>query len=114
MTTSLDVIRLDLPCQVPWETMAGDGRVRFCTQCDLHVHNLSAMTEPEAAAFLATRGERVVRGVPPAGRRDGDVRDAGASHPLPVMSYETPRPRRRWVVPAALAGAVAAAGRRRR
>jgi hypothetical protein len=26
MTHALDEIRLDLPCQVPWDTMAGDDR----------------------------------------------------------------------------------------
>jgi hypothetical protein len=58
-STSLNVVRLDQPCQVPWETMSGDKRVRYCRQCDLHVHNLSAMGEAESAAFLAMRKGRV-------------------------------------------------------
>lgn len=40
------------PCDVPWEKMVGDERVRHCGQCDKNVHNLSAMTTDEAHAFL--------------------------------------------------------------
>jgi hypothetical protein len=44
------------PCSVSWETMEGDEKVRFCGQCKFHVHNLSAMSEQEAAAIV-TRPE---------------------------------------------------------
>lgn len=36
------------PCSVSWETMSGDDRKRLCSQCQEHVHDLSAMTEREA------------------------------------------------------------------
>ena len=32
--------------------MAGDGKRRFCGHCNLHVHNLSAMSEKERADFI--------------------------------------------------------------
>ena len=44
----LDAIEIRRPCSVPWETMAGDDRVRFCDHCRLKVFNLSALTRPEA------------------------------------------------------------------
>lgn len=97
--------------------MTGDDRVRFCTQCNLHVHNLSAMTADEAAAFLAMRDGRVC--VAYERRSDGSAvfanawegRAASRGTPLPVLPYQTPpAARRRWVVPAAVAGAVVTAG----
>jgi hypothetical protein len=38
--------------------MAGDDRVRYCQECGLNVYNLSAMTRPEAEAFLERREGR--------------------------------------------------------
>jgi len=38
--------------------MNGDDKRRFCEQCQLHVHNLSAMTEVEQESLLSRRGER--------------------------------------------------------
>jgi hypothetical protein len=32
--------------------MQGNEQVRFCDQCQLHVHNLSAMSPPQAAALV--------------------------------------------------------------
>jgi hypothetical protein len=68
----MDAVRLDVlnnlriasPCPARWEDMAGDDRTRFCSQCQLHVHNLSAMTAEEAAAFVVdarSRGRGCVR-----------------------------------------------------
>jgi hypothetical protein len=42
-------------CGVDWENMSGDDRTRFCNQCNLNVHNLSAMNEREAAEVLNRR-----------------------------------------------------------
>ncbi|MEQ1635027.1 MAG: hypothetical protein ABL997_21790, partial [Planctomycetota bacterium] len=36
--------------------MAGDERRRFCAQCRLHVHDLSAMTRDEVDALLRSPG----------------------------------------------------------
>jgi hypothetical protein len=44
------------PCPVEWDTMVpGSTGVpqRYCGTCDTHVHDLSAMTEPEVRALLA-------------------------------------------------------------
>jgi cytochrome c-type biogenesis protein CcmE len=41
-----------LPCDVPWDKMQGDERVRFCGQCSKNVYNLSAMTRNEAAELI--------------------------------------------------------------
>ena len=48
-----DALKIPSPCSADWSTMAGDDRKRFCTQCQKHVHDLSAMTEPQARAVLA-------------------------------------------------------------
>ena len=36
------------PCPADWNAMTGDARKRFCSTCDKHVHDLSAMTERQA------------------------------------------------------------------
>jgi hypothetical protein len=40
------------PCPARWEEMQGDDRSRFCSECRLHVYDLSAMTAHEAAALI--------------------------------------------------------------
>src|SRR3712207_667528 len=62
--TPLDVIEVKEPCHASWESMRGDGRVRFCQGCGKLVHNLSAMSREEAAALVggcAAAGELCVR-----------------------------------------------------
>ena len=51
-TSPLEGVRVAAPCPADWERMAGDGRVRFCSQCNLNVYNLSGMTRAEAEALL--------------------------------------------------------------
>jgi hypothetical protein len=41
------------PCHEDWRTMDPVARGRFCRRCDKQVHDLSAMTEPQAREFLA-------------------------------------------------------------
>lgn len=50
----LSNVRIAAPCAVPWETMEGDERVRFCNQCQLNVFNISAMSEKEAVSTIRT------------------------------------------------------------
>ena len=58
----LDGIRVASPCQASWDSMAGDDRSRFCSECNKNVYNLSAMSTAEAVAFVADRkGEACVR-----------------------------------------------------
>ncbi len=48
------------PCRESFAAMRGDGAVRACDRCDKEVHDLSAMTEPEARAVLRrARGARI-------------------------------------------------------
>lgn len=63
----LDTVRIASACRVRWEHMApvGDGQTtRHCGRCNLHVHNLSAMTRDEAELFLESRtgGDRTCAG----------------------------------------------------
>lgn len=64
-------LRIATPCPVGWESMSGDDRVRFCSQCNLHVYNFAELTRKEAAALItATEGRmcgRIYR------RSDGTV-----------------------------------------
>jgi hypothetical protein len=50
---SLDTINVASPCPVEWDTMGGDDKVRFCSQCQLHVYNFSAMSRDEAEQLVA-------------------------------------------------------------
>lgn len=55
---ALATVRIANPCDVPWDAMTGDERVRFCERCRLNVYNLSAMTRQEAEDFLQRREGR--------------------------------------------------------
>jgi hypothetical protein len=55
----LERLRVASPCPVSWERMEGDERVRFCSQCDLHVYNISELTGDEARALIANAEGRV-------------------------------------------------------
>src|ERR1700677_2077073 len=46
------------PCQQDWHAMSGDDKRRFCEHCQLHVHNLTAMSPREQRDLLSDRGER--------------------------------------------------------
>lgn len=51
---SLDVIQVSEPCTADWSAMEGDATRRFCSSCNKHVHNLSAMPKADAEALLAS------------------------------------------------------------
>jgi hypothetical protein len=48
----LSDVKVASPCNVDWNTMRGDDRVRHCAQCNLNVFNLSAMSAAEAASLI--------------------------------------------------------------
>ncbi|MGZ4844287.1 MAG: carboxypeptidase-like regulatory domain-containing protein [Candidatus Angelobacter sp.] len=53
-------IRIASPCQAEWEKMVGDERVRHCSECNLNVYNLSAMTERQVQELIAgSQGKRL-------------------------------------------------------
>lgn len=54
----LDAITIASPCTVPWDSMSGDERRRFCGQCRLHVHDTSRMTRTEVESLVETTGGR--------------------------------------------------------
>jgi hypothetical protein len=57
---NLHNIHVASPCPAEWSNMVGDERVRHCSECNLNVYNLSAMTEQEVQSFLtAKRGQRI-------------------------------------------------------
>ncbi len=45
-------IEIPEPCHADWATMRPEEQGRFCFECSTKVHDLSAMTEPEAKEFL--------------------------------------------------------------
>jgi hypothetical protein len=54
----LDSITIPVACPVPWDTMHGDHRTRFCDQCSQNVHDVSELTRAEAVE-LVTGGEKL-------------------------------------------------------
>ena len=57
---ALNNIRIASPCPTAWSKMVGDERVRHCSECNLNVYNLSAMTEREVKDLIeANRGQRL-------------------------------------------------------
>jgi hypothetical protein len=52
---ALDLVEIPIPCEVPWDGMPGDERVRHCGQCKQNVYNVSAFTRTEAIKLLRSR-----------------------------------------------------------
>lgn len=55
----IQTARIASPCDMKWDDMTGDDRVRHCDACDLNVYNFAAMTEDEANALLASAEGRI-------------------------------------------------------
>ncbi len=51
----LQQLRLVRGCEVSWESMVGDARVRHCGACDREVFDLTAMDPDEVEAFVLSR-----------------------------------------------------------
>ena len=63
-TNPLKRVRIASPCEANWDQMFSfaDDRVRFCSQCNMNVYNLSEMTRSEAEALINhTEGRLCVR-----------------------------------------------------
>jgi hypothetical protein len=97
----LDELRVASPCNVSWDAMTGDDRVRFCGSCEKNVYNLSSMPREEAEALLAKHESSVC--VRFYRRADGTVLTADC--PVGVRRKRL----RRGVLAVAGAGALAAA-----
>jgi Carboxypeptidase regulatory-like domain len=51
--------RIKSPCTADWNSMPGDDLVRYCSKCQLHVHNLLAMQPAEVEKLFANSKGRV-------------------------------------------------------
>jgi hypothetical protein len=40
------------PCDMDWDSMTGDDRIRFCGQCKLNVYSVASMSTKEAAKLI--------------------------------------------------------------
>lgn len=61
-TSPLDHVTVAAPCNVGWDNMVGNEKVRFCGQCNLNVYNLSGMTRTDAEHLIAqTEGRLCIR-----------------------------------------------------
>lgn len=52
---SLDRIEIASPCNANWDEMTGSNQIRYCTECNKYVYNLSAMTRREAENLATSR-----------------------------------------------------------
>lgn len=67
----LDVLEVETPCAVPWDSMQGDNRVRYCGHCRQNVYNIEALPRAEAVRLVGARqGTPCIRFYR---RRDGTV-----------------------------------------
>jgi hypothetical protein len=59
MDELLDNLRVASPCSADWNQMSGDDLARRCSQCNLNVYNLSAMSTRQAEALVSRREGRM-------------------------------------------------------
>jgi Carboxypeptidase regulatory-like domain len=96
----LNRLAIGSSCESPWEDMEGEGRRRFCAECERHVHDFATMPPAEIEALLQAHHGRLCARLT---RRHGRL--VMAPEPaLPPLSE--PAPRRRF--PALAAGLVTA------
>ena len=55
----LEDLKVAAPCDVSWNAMRGNGRVRDCPSCEKQVFNIAGMTRSEAELLLVQRAEGV-------------------------------------------------------
>ena len=53
---NLDRVYLKKPCSTEWNLMEGNDQIRFCSECNKQVYNLSSMTRKQAEDLLAKGG----------------------------------------------------------
>jgi hypothetical protein len=56
---AIDQITIASPCAVPWDSMRGDERVRFCGHCRQNVYNVVSFTRQEARRLIEAREGRL-------------------------------------------------------
>jgi hypothetical protein len=55
----LDRVRIATPCSANWESMNGNEKARFCSQCKLQVYDISKLTRREAVSLIASSEGRI-------------------------------------------------------
>jgi hypothetical protein len=55
----INQIRIASPCNIGWESMGGDERVRFCGSCKLNVYNLSEMRADGIRSLIRSKEGRI-------------------------------------------------------
>ena len=55
----VDAVVIETPCEVPWESLTGDDRVRHCGRCSQNVYNLEAFSRADALRLIQARERRV-------------------------------------------------------
>ncbi len=48
----LEQVAVASPCSVPWETMAGDDRIRFCGECSKYVYRFEEMSSADIRRLI--------------------------------------------------------------
>jgi hypothetical protein len=92
-TISLHQVRVGSPCPKTWDELSGDGGSRFCSHCNRHVHNLSAMPADQAQRLVCESAGRLCIAYVPDER--GGV--------TPLSYREQKPPRYGWKLVAAIA-----------
>jgi len=88
MSGLLKNLRIAVPCPAGLN-MGADERVRYCSQCNLNVYNLSAMSSLEAEQLIAERQENVC--VFFYRRKDGSIFTRGRPGKMRVVMRRTSR-----------------------
>lgn len=60
LSKDLESMRVARPCSQKWDLMKGNDQKRFCEHCQLHVHNLSAMSPRQIHRLSQKSGRRCV------------------------------------------------------
>ncbi len=81
----LEQFRIASPCNENWDAMIGNDRVRFCSHCNLSVHNASNLTRKDALRLIArSKGRLCIRYV--------TLPDGSIKHRTPSQLYRIVRP----------------------
>lgn len=58
----LDRLQISSPCPADWDRMIGTEQIRFCSECNKNVYNLSRMTRNQAEALVSrSKGQLCAR-----------------------------------------------------
>src|SRR5690242_7560582 len=52
-------LRLSSPCEVEWDSMIGNDRVRFCEHCRLSVHHVDSLNRKQLRRLIARSNGRL-------------------------------------------------------